>query len=142
RSRSPSPKAASASSGGSRRRWDSRSSGCIASPTDRCGSGGWSRASTGGSPRTKSRPSSDCMELRDRTVMILGGSGLVGHAVARLLGAAPRRVVLVALFEDEVRATARALEPYQGRTTIEVEWGNVFLPASLAQLERGSVMAN
>src|SRR5207249_3955823 len=44
--------------------------------------------------------------------------------------------------EDEVRATARALEPYRGRTTIEVEWGNVFLPASLAQLERGSVMAN
>src|SRR5882724_12366425 len=83
------------------------------------------------------------MDLRDRTVMILGGSGLVGHAVARrLLGAAPRCVVLVALFEDEVRATARALEPYRGRATLEVEWGNVFLPASLAQLERGSVMAN
>src|SRR5438128_8848898 len=83
------------------------------------------------------------MDLRDRTVMILGGSGLVGHAVARrLLAAAPRRVVLVALFEEEVRATARALEPHRGRATIEVEWGNVFLPASLARLERGSVMAN
>jgi len=75
--------------------------------------------------------------------MILGGSGLVGHAVARrLLGAAPRRVVLVALFEEEVRATARALEPYRGRATLEVEWGNVFLPAGIAQLERGSVMAS
>ena len=83
------------------------------------------------------------MDLRDRTVMILGGSGLVGHAVARrLLGAAPRRVVLVALFEAEVRATARALEPYRGRATLEVEWGNVLLPAGIAQLERGSVMAN
>jgi len=83
------------------------------------------------------------MDLRDRTVMILGGSGLVGHAVARrLLGAAPRRVVLVALFEEEVRATARALEPYRGRATLEVEWGNVFLPAGIAQLERGSVMAS
>src|SRR5882724_3384764 len=83
------------------------------------------------------------MDLRDRTVMILGGSGLVGHAVARrLLGAAPRCVVLVALFEDEVRATARALEPYRGRATLEVEWGNVFLPAGIAQLERGSVMAS
>ena len=83
------------------------------------------------------------MDLRDRTVMILGGSGLVGHAVARrLLGAAPRCVVLVALFEDEVRAAARALEPYRGRATVEVEWGNVFLPAGIARLERGSVMAN
>jgi len=83
------------------------------------------------------------MELRDRTAMILGGSGLVGHAVARrLLAAAPRRIVLVALFEEEVRATARALEPYRGRATVEVEWGDVFLPASLARLERGAVMAN
>jgi len=83
------------------------------------------------------------MDLRDRTAMILGGSGLVGHAVARrLLAAAPRRLVLVALFEEEVRATARALEPYRGRALIEVEWGNVFLPASLAQLERGAVVEN
>src|SRR5437660_1352898 len=50
--------------------------------------------------------------------------------------------VRVALFEDEVRATARALEPYRGRATLEVEWGNVFLPAEIARLERGSVMAN
>src|SRR5437763_926148 len=143
RSRSPSRKAVSASCGGSRRRWTSRSSGCTGCPTDQCGWEDWRRASFGGSPRTKSRPSSDCMDLRDRTVMILGGSGLVGHAVARrLLGAAPRRVVLVALFEEEGRATARALEAHRGRATIEVEWGNVFLPASLARLERGAVMAN
>src|SRR5256885_15688764 len=110
---------------------------------DRCVWGDSPRASTGGSLRKRSRLSSDSMELRDRTAMILGGSGLVGHAVARrLLAAAPRRVVLVALFEDEVRATARALEPDRGRATIEVEWGNVFLPASLAQLERGAILAS
>jgi hypothetical protein len=83
------------------------------------------------------------MELRDRTAMILGGSGLVGHAVARrLLTAAPRRIVLVALFEDEVKATARALEPYRGRTVIDVEWGDVFMPATLARLERGAVVGS
>ena len=83
------------------------------------------------------------MNLRDRTVMILGGSGLVGHAVARrLLGAAPGRIILVALFEDEVKATARALDPYHGDTAIEVEWGDLFLPASLARLERAAVMAD
>ena len=83
------------------------------------------------------------MDLRDRTAMILGGSGLVGHAVARrLLAAAPKRLVLVALFEDEVKATARALEPYRGRAAVDVEWGDVFMPATLARRERGAVMAD
>lgn len=83
------------------------------------------------------------MDLRDCTAVILGGSGLVGHAVARrLLEAGPRRLVLVALFEDEARAAARALEPFRGRAAVEVEWGDVFLPASLARLGRGEVVAN
>src|SRR5437879_13779488 len=104
----------------------------------RCGSDVCRKGSTAGSRRTRSTPSSDCMDLRDRTAMILGGSGLVGHAVARrLLAAAPRRLVLVALFEEEVRATARALEPYRGSALIEVEWGKVFLPASLGHVAPG-----
>src|SRR3989442_2191443 len=83
------------------------------------------------------------MELRDRTVMILGGSGLVGLAVARrVAAAAPRRVVLVALFEEEVQAAAGSLEPHRGRAAIAVEWGDVFLPAALAKLGRGTVVAS
>src|SRR2546428_212216 len=83
------------------------------------------------------------MELRDRTVMILGGSGLVGQAVARrVLAASPRRVVLVALFEEEVQAAAASLEPHRGRAAIAVEWGDVFLPAALAKLGRGTVIAS
>jgi len=84
------------------------------------------------------------MDLADRTVMLLGGSGLVGHAVARRVLAAtppPRRLVLVALFEDEVRAAARALEPYRGAVTIDVEWGNVFMPATVARVDIGTIMA-
>ena len=85
------------------------------------------------------------MELGDRTVMLLGGSGLVGHAVARrVLGAdpPPERLVLVALFEDEVRAAARALEPYRGAVMIDVEWGNVFMPAAAARLDLSVVMSS
>ncbi len=85
------------------------------------------------------------MDLADRTVMLLGGSGLVGHAVARRVLAAtppPRRVVLVALFEDEVRAAARALEPYRGAVTIDVEWGNIFAPASVARLDLAVIMGS
>src|SRR2546426_9617820 len=83
------------------------------------------------------------MELRERTVMILGGSGLVGQAVARrVLAASPRRVVLVALFEEEVQAAAASLEPHRGRAAIAMEWGDVFLPAALAKLGRGTVVAS
>lgn len=85
------------------------------------------------------------MELTDRTVMLLGGSGLVGHAVARRVLAAtppPRRIVLVALFEDDVRAAARALEPYRGTATIDVEWGNIFMPASVARLDIATIMGS
>ena len=85
------------------------------------------------------------MELADRTVMLLGGSGLVGHAMARRVLAVtppPRRLVLVALYEDEVRAAARALEPYRGSVTIDVEWGNIFAPAPVARLDLAVVLGS
>src|SRR3989442_7599719 len=87
------------------------------------------------------------MDLRDSTVLILGGSGLVGHAVARRLleaspTAPPSRLGLVALYEGEVRETAAALAPVRGRTAIEIEWGNVFLPATAARLDRSALLAD
>ncbi|HKV71923.1 MAG TPA: hypothetical protein VJN62_11790 [Gemmatimonadales bacterium] len=83
------------------------------------------------------------MHLADKTVMLLGGSGLVGHAVARrVLAEAPRRLVLVALFEGEVKDTAAALAPHRGKAEIAVEWGNVFLPAAIARHERGEILGD
>lgn len=84
------------------------------------------------------------MQLERSTVLILGGSGLVGHAVARrLLAFRPARLVLVALREPEVRrgeADLRRLDV--GDTTIDVAWGDVLLPANLAQLERDAIIAD
>src|SRR5947209_19305959 len=102
----------------------------------RSGSASWPRASGASSPGTRSERSSACMDLADRMVMLLGGSGLVGHDVARRVLAAhppPSRPVLVALFEAEVRPAARALDPYRGRVTLDGEWGNVFMPAAAAR---------
>lgn len=81
------------------------------------------------------------MDLKGSSVMILGGSGLVGHAVARrLLDFAPREIVLVALYARETEEAAAALAPFAGATRIAVEHGNVYLPASLARGDRAKLM--
>lgn len=83
------------------------------------------------------------MDLQGKSILILGGSGLVGQAVARrLLALEPARIGLVALYEAEVERAKRALEPAAGRTTIETAWGNVFLPAEAAQRDRGAMLAD
>jgi hypothetical protein len=83
------------------------------------------------------------VDIRDRTILMLGGGGLVGHAVARkLLVLQPKRIILVALYEDEVRRTAASLEPYRGGTAVDCEWGNVFLPAPACRLDRNAVLAD
>ncbi len=83
------------------------------------------------------------MDIRDRTIVMLGGGGLVGHAVARrLLALEPKRIVLVALYEDEVRRTADSLGPYRAKAAIECEWGNVFYPEPAAKLDRRAILAD
>ncbi len=83
------------------------------------------------------------MELHGKTILILGGSGLVGRAVARrLLDFTPKRIVLVALYEDEVEEGAAWLRQFAGSTTIDTSWGDVFLPAKLGQMERKRLLAD
>ncbi|UCF40315.1 MAG: short-chain dehydrogenase [Gemmatimonadota bacterium] len=83
------------------------------------------------------------MELKGKTILMLGGSGLVGHAVAReLLQRGPKRIVLVALYEDEVRAGAASLAPFAGATEIVTEWGDIFVPADAAKLDRQAILAD
>jgi hypothetical protein len=83
------------------------------------------------------------MELQGKTVLILGGSGLVGRAVARrLLDLQPRKIVLVALYEGEVMAGAEWLSSRAGSTEVAAEWGDIFLPADIAKMTRSRMMAD
>ncbi len=83
------------------------------------------------------------MELQGKTVLILGGSGLVGRAVARrLLDLGPRKIVLVALYEAEVREGAAWLAERAPNTEIAAEWGDVFLPADVATLDRSTLLGD
>src|SRR3954469_17073535 len=81
------------------------------------------------------------MELHGARVMILGGSGLVGHAVARrLLDMRPSEIVLVALFARETEETAAALKPFAGDAKLSVEHGNVYMSEELARGDRAKLM--
>lgn len=86
------------------------------------------------------------MEIRGRTVVILGGSGLVGTAVARrLLGHAPKAVVVSALERDEAEgaiAELRAEGIVPNGTELLAEWGDLFLPEALRERKRGEVLSD
>jgi NAD(P)-dependent dehydrogenase (short-subunit alcohol dehydrogenase family) len=85
------------------------------------------------------------MDLRDKTVLILGGAGLVGIAVARkMLESKPARVVIGSLRREESEAVVAelALEPLAEGVSIEAAWGDLFVPYALKDRSRDEVVAD
>ena len=70
------------------------------------------------------------MDIQGRNILLLGGSGLVGMAIARdLLPHGPARIVIAALRREESDQGVRELseEPDASGVEIVSEWGDVFL---------------
>jgi hypothetical protein len=83
------------------------------------------------------------MELRNSTALLLGGTGLVGMAVARrLLTFEPARIVIAGLTRDEVEGALAELGTMAGGTAIEGVWGNMLVPEDLAQRSRESILSD
>jgi NAD(P)-dependent dehydrogenase (short-subunit alcohol dehydrogenase family) len=86
------------------------------------------------------------MEIVGRTVLILGGSGLVGLAVARrVLRHRPRAVIISALTRAEAEAAVDALRREGGiaeETKLIAEWGDLFVPESLKDRSRADILAD
>lgn len=83
------------------------------------------------------------MELRDKTVLILGGAGLVGIAVARrVLKGRPRRVILASLREEEAAAACAELrsEPDAEGVSVEAAWGDLFVPSEMREMRRSDII--
>ncbi len=83
------------------------------------------------------------MELKGSTVLILGGAGLVGEAVARaLLAHGPKRVVIAGLTQEEVEEAVGELreEFGEGEARIDAYWGDLFVPAEVKDLPRGQIL--
>jgi NAD(P)-dependent dehydrogenase (short-subunit alcohol dehydrogenase family) len=85
------------------------------------------------------------MEIRGTRVVLLGGSGLVGTAVARkLLLHGPAALVISGLSEREAREAVEELRGEPGADDVELipEWGDIFVPESLRERSRSDVLAD
>ena len=85
------------------------------------------------------------MELNDRRVLVLGGAGLVGLAVARrILGHDPERVVLASLrlWESEGARDELAREFPELADRIVASAGDLFVPDTLKGRSRRDVLAD
>lgn len=85
------------------------------------------------------------MDLRDRTVLILGGWGLVGMAIARaLVRERPERLVIHSLRESEAREGVETLRDHHGDAGVafEAAWGNVFVREGLKDRDRSALLAD
>lgn len=81
------------------------------------------------------------MELRERSVLVLGGWGLVGMAVCRrLLQEAPKRLVLTSLHRSEAEAAASELQRLFPHLTIEPRWGDLFLRSTWKEFSREELL--
>jgi len=90
------------------------------------------------------------MEFADKTVLVLGGAGLVGTAVARrvLASGPPACLVVGSLRESEtveavegLREEARSLG-VADRVAIDGRWGDLFVPASMKDRSRPDIFAD
>jgi NAD(P)-dependent dehydrogenase (short-subunit alcohol dehydrogenase family) len=85
------------------------------------------------------------MEIRGSRVLILGGSGLVGIAIAReLLPHRPEVIVLSALTREEAEQAVADLEREAGdhEVRLSAAWGDIFLPHDLKDRRRSDILAD
>jgi NAD(P)-dependent dehydrogenase (short-subunit alcohol dehydrogenase family) len=83
------------------------------------------------------------MELKGSTVLILGGAGLVGEAVARaLLAQGPRRVVIAGLTREEAEESVAELRGEFRHTGAAIDpfWGDLFVPAAMKDRPRWEIL--
>ena len=78
----------------------------------------------------------------DKTILILGGAGLVGTQVARQVARdlRPEKIVIASLYQKEVRDLARELRKEFPAVQFAEAWGNMFVRAEFAREDRADLM--
>jgi len=82
------------------------------------------------------------MDVQGKSVLVLGGYGLVGHAAARrLIQESPGRIILLSLRQSEAEEAASSLSAEAaGRVKLEAAWGDIFALADHKDRPRQEVL--
>jgi len=86
------------------------------------------------------------MDIAGKTVLVLGGWGLVGSAICRkFMEENPRRMVVASLRKEEALEAVEALRkeyPKTGRDFFVPWWGNIFAREALKELSREEILGD
>jgi NAD(P)-dependent dehydrogenase (short-subunit alcohol dehydrogenase family) len=86
------------------------------------------------------------MDIQGKTVLVLGGWGLVGSAICRKIAEhQPRQIIVTSLLESEAKEAVAALRkefPKAGRNFFVPWWGNIFVRHSLKDTPRDEILSN
>lgn len=86
------------------------------------------------------------MDIKNKTVLVLGGWGLVGSAVCRqMMKESPKRIIVTSLLESEARDAVATLQqeyPKAGGKFFVPWWGNIFVRHELKDTPREEILKN
>lgn len=86
------------------------------------------------------------MNIQGRTILVLGGSGLVGTAICRnLVEERPKRVIVTGLLRSEAEEAITTLTrefPDVGKNLFVPWWGNIFVRHTLKDTRREEIIDN
>jgi hypothetical protein len=86
------------------------------------------------------------MDIKRKTVLVLGGGGLVGTAICRkLVAEQPKRIIVSALLRAEAEEGVRTLRkefPKSGKQFFLPWWGNIFVRHNLKDTKREELLSN
>jgi hypothetical protein len=86
------------------------------------------------------------MDIQGKTVLVLGGWGLVGSAICRkFMEERPRRIIVTSLNKAEAMEAVEALQkdfPRAGKNFFVPWWGNIFVREELKDTPREEIIGN
>lgn len=86
------------------------------------------------------------MDIQNRTVLVLGGWGLVGSAVCRqMMPEKPKRIIVTSLLESEAKEAVETLRreyPGAPKSYFVPWWGNIFVRHALKDTPRDAILQN